>query len=165
MKRIIPLLIVVFVLASCMSAGSGDPNATQSEAYATYETWKQVNTATISGDQTGVLGKAHEGSAGFREVFVNDIGEATSAGAAALPYPTGSIIVKESYKNKAGEKGSLTSVTIMVKREMGYDPENGDWEYIMLSGSMKKQGQGALGACISCHAAAENDFVFTDTRK
>ena len=167
MNRIVSscvLIAAIIFLASCATAGSDDPNATPVGAYSEYGSWSKVNAVTVTGDETGVLGSAHEGSAGFREVYVNGTGGAVSSGSAALPYPAGAIIVKESYKNSGGSKGDLTSITIMVKRESGYDAENGNWEYIMLTPKMKVQGQGRLSGCISCHLAADNDFVFTDNR-
>ena len=164
MKKLVPVLAIFVVLFSCASSGSDDPNATDYDAYSGYSSWQKVNSQTITGDETGVLGKAHEGSAGFREVYVNSVGAKVSSGDAALPYPAGTIIAKESYKNSGGSKGALTSLTVMVKRENGYDAGNGDWEYIMLNSKMKVQGQGKLSACISCHLATDNDMVFTDNR-
>jgi len=152
------------ILAGCTSSGSDDPNATATEAYEGYADWQRVNVETISGDATGLLGRAHEGSTGFREVYVNAVGREVSFGEANAPYPEGTIIVKESYGSNSGEKGSLSGITIMAKREPGYDPEHGNWEYINLRANMKVQAQGALSGCISCHAAAERDFVFTDAR-
>ena len=166
MKTTAALAVVCICAAlvfSCASA-SDDPNMTGKDSYAGYASWTKVNAETISVDSTGVLGRAHEGSAGFREVYVNAAGKPVSDGSAALPYPFGSIIVKESFKSSGGSKGDMSAITIMVKREDGYDSDNGDWEYVMLNAAMKIQGQGKLGACISCHAAADNDWVFTDNR-
>jgi hypothetical protein len=163
MKNFLILGCIAALFISCGTIAD-DPNATPMEAYSGYLSWQKVNSATITGDSTGVLGSAHAGEAGFREVYVNATGAAVSAGSAPLPYPEGSIIVKESFKNSGGSKGALTSVTVMTKRSEGYDPENGDWEYGMLSSKMKLQAQGKLSACISCHLAADNDFVFTDNR-
>ena len=72
--------------------------------------------------------------------------------------------MKESFKRgSSGGKGDLASLTMMVKREDGYDAENNNWEYIMATQAMKVQSQGKLGMCINCHAAAvSNDYVFTE---
>ncbi len=163
MRKLILCLAASLALFSCATKND-DPNATKVEIYKGYQSWTKVNSQTITGDTTGVLGKAHEGSSGFREVYVNAKGAGASSGSASLPYPEGTIIVKDSFKNAGGGKGALTAVTLMVKRSGGYDAENGDWEYIMLTPKMKVQAQGRLSACISCHLAAENDFVFTDRR-
>ncbi|MBT3272384.1 MAG: hypothetical protein HN368_04455 [Spirochaetales bacterium] len=163
MKKIVLCLLVCIAIVSCASSEK-DPNAAAPTAYAGYASWQKVNDQPITGDATGVLGKAHEGTDGFREVYVNSTGAAVSTGGAALPYPKGTVILKEAFKNSDGSKGALTAVTVMVKRENGYDAGNGDWEYIMLNSKMKVKGQGKIGACISCHLAADNDQVFTDNR-
>lgn len=163
MKMFIACLGVCVLLMSCAS-GPDDPNATKPDAFNGYKSWQKVNAATITGDSTGVLGSAHEGETGFREVYVNSTGAAASSGSASLPYPVGTVIVKESFKDSDGSKGSLTGLTIMAKRAGGYDSENGDWEYLMVNSKMKVRAQGKLEGCISCHLAADNDFVFTDNR-
>ena len=153
------VLASVIALVSCATA---DPNATTVKDFDSYESWVQVNTVPITGDATGTLGRAvHEGEAGFRDVFVNSVGEASSFGAASLPYPVGTIFVKNSYPESDGEMGDLSGVTVMVKRDAGYDPENADWEYINLSASLAINGQGTINGCISCHdVAANRDYIF-----
>lgn len=162
---IFALIAVILFIMSCATRASDDSNATQVNAYSGYASWNKVNSTTITGDRTGILGNAHEGSAGFREVYVNSAGLPVSSGSAAVPYAEGSIILKEAYKDSGGAKGALESLTVMVKRESGYDGENGNWEYIMLTPEMKVQAQGRLSGCISCHLAAEeDDFIFTHNR-
>jgi hypothetical protein len=130
--------------------------------YSDYQSWTKINAQTITGDVTGLLGRAHQAAKGFREVYVNKTGEDVAMGRKPYPFPAGTIIVKESYKPKGGGKGKLASVTVMVKREPGYDASNGDWEYINTSAELKVKGQGKISSCIVCHAAAENDFIFTE---
>ena len=158
------ILIASFVILSCASSGDDDPNKTKTDAFSDYTRWAKVNSETITGAEGGPLGSAHEGAAGYREVFINSVGEDVSNGEAAVPYPFGTIIVKESYKASGGQKGDMTAITVMVKREDDFDAENGNWEYIMLTPAMKVQGQGKLAACNSCHDAADEDWVFTDNR-
>lgn len=164
MKRIGILLIATIGIMSCMSYGSRDPNATTAEEIEPYESWTKVNAETITGDEFGVLGRAHQGADGFREVYINSPGVAVSSGDASLPYPRGTIIVKESFSNSGGEKGRLASLTVMVKREDGYDAANGNWEYLNMSPSFRIRAGGRLNGCIQCHYSAPNDFVFTDNR-
>lgn len=152
-------LVTVTALVSCATA---DPNATMVTDFDTYESWLQVNTVPIAGDATGTLGRAvHEGEAGFRDVFVNAVGEAASTGAASLPYPVGTIFVKNSYPAKDGRMADLSGVTVMVKRDARYDADNGDWEYINLNASLDIRGQGTISGCISCHSVAtDRDYIF-----
>jgi hypothetical protein len=58
----------------------------------------------------------------------------------------------------------------MVKRQPGYDPEHGDWEYfyVELASELPKRrpikgrsATGRLANCIDCHSyTAETDYVF-----
>lgn len=72
---------------------------------------------------------------------------------------------------------NLDSVTVMYRREAGYDPDNGDWFWAKFNpdGSLQDNAQGmalagrvAKGAdqgCIACHAAAPGgDYVYTHDR-
>ena len=148
--------LVAVMIAGCVS----DAGATSASAFQGYTSWTKMNKQPITGDATGVLGSAHEGARGFREVFINDVGKNAGSGGS---YSQGTLIVKESYKKaSSGGKGDLTGLTIMVKREAGYDPENGDWEYLNATSALKIRAQGKLGGCINCHAAAfDSDYVFT----
>ncbi|RMH43985.1 MAG: hypothetical protein D6688_08455 [Alphaproteobacteria bacterium] len=95
---------------------------------------------------------------------------------------TGALIVKRNYGPEgvsaeevlmAPEK-HLGAVTVMFKREAGYDPEDNDWFWakFLPDGSLDKNPKGmalagrvAKGAdvgCIACHSGADgNDFIFT----
>lgn len=163
-KRLLLLAAVSIFLITCVSTPS-DPNATQGDDFSNYTGWSKVNAQPITGDETGFLGNVHGGPSGIREVYVNSVGKSVSDGNAGLPYPVGTIIVKESYAVKNGEKDKLKDVTIMVKRESGYDSENGDWEYLMTNAALKIRSQGRIKMCSDCHAgAADADYVFTSNR-
>lgn len=154
-------LLLITVWACSTSSGL---EKTPAGSFADYKGWQKVNAETITGDMTGMLGGVHEGERGFREVYVNAIGAATSSGAAPLPYPEGTVLVKEAYEEKDGGKGPFAGLTVMVKRSGTYDPDNGNWEYLLLSPRGNVTMQGKVGMCIGCHAAAYNDSVFTDNR-
>ena len=160
-NRIFAFSILAIVILGLVTCASTDAMKTQAAEFED-QSWTKINAETITGDTTGALGTAHEGNKGFREVYVNKVGEAVALGKVSYPFPEGSMVVKESYKDSSGKKGDLSNLTIMVKREMGYDPDNGDWEYIMTNPARDVQAQGALGMCINCHkAAADSDYIFT----
>jgi hypothetical protein len=70
-------------------------------------------------------------------------------------FPSGAIIVKEKLK---GDEAS--AIGGMIKRQPGYDPVNGDWEYFYAERSGKFT-IGRLDNCIACHARAKStDYVF-----
>jgi len=84
------------------------------------------------------------------------------------PYSEGTIFLKEGYLAKDGRPGAPSSLTIMIKREPGYDPNNGDWEYIQsaVKGQIAMQGKFddpvIHKVCSDCHSnMAERDYVFS----
>ncbi len=93
----------------------------------------------------------------------------------------GTVIVKRNYgpegikkEQVANERGKhLKAVTVMFRREKGYDPEDKDWFWVkyMPDGSVLKNpagmalagmvGKGADAGCIACHMGAPGgDLVF-----
>jgi len=129
-----------------------------------YRSWTKVTKEEPNtGDPTGFVEKKHSGKMGYREIYINSIGAATQAGHAPYKYPEGTMIVKESYKNKAAyEKGSKYIVTVLVKQQAGTSPVTGDWGFVM--GAKGKLSTGTshwAKFCSSCHVyAAGNDYVF-----
>ncbi|MBR9828234.1 MAG: cytochrome P460 family protein [Oceanospirillales bacterium] len=98
---------------------------------------------------------------------------------------SGPLIVKRNYGGDGIDiddvindpKRYLQAVTIMLKREAGYDAENGDWFYVKYDarGNVMKNPKGMSLAgrvakgmqtgCIACHKTAEGgDFVFNHDR-
>ena len=75
-------------------------------------------------------------------------------------FPVGSMIVKEKLLRK--DAGAPELLTAMIKREPGYNPASGDWEYVVLDGPGRSiEGRGKLANCQSCHALAKDTgYVF-----
>jgi hypothetical protein len=98
----------------------------------------------------------------FITVYVNDIGRHAMTEMKVSRFPKGSVIVKE--KLAAKDSSSPELLTVMIKREAGYNPENGDWEYMGLDGSAKTvQARGKLEKCQACHrTVSHNDYVFRE---
>lgn len=50
----------------------------------------------------------------------------------------------------------------MVKREAGYDPGGGDWEYAYVSLVPEREvSRGRMARCANCHASAKSrDYLF-----
>ena len=91
------------------------------------------------------------------------------------------VIIKDNFGGKdatpetvaKSPKKYLAAVTVMVQREPGYDPDNGDWFWVKYDadGSIAKNDRGmalagrvakgmAMG-CIACHSGAEGeDYLF-----
>lgn len=95
----------------------------------------------------------------FVVVYVNDIGREAMMTAKRPKFPEGSIIVKEKYSAKESVPPEL--LTVMRKREAGYNPQNGDWEYMVFDGpGTIVKARGKLEPCQGCHLMHQNtDYV------
>ena len=95
----------------------------------------------------------------FITVYVNELGTNAMMHERNPRFPQGSVIVKE--KLPAQESTSPELLTVMIKREKGYNAENGDWEYMALDGDGKEvRARGQLEKCQACHRmAAHVDYV------
>ena len=92
------------------------------------------------------------------DVYAND--EAVeAAGSSATPFSAGAIFVKEHFepKSKGAKRGPLM---MMEKRAPGFDPDRGDWRYVVVSAEGAVEADGALEACARCHGEAPRDHVF-----
>jgi len=162
----LPLAVASLVLLSCVTTAKvKDPNVQPADLVG-YTTWKKVNAQPLTGDPFNVLGQAHGGADAIGEIYINEAGRAVSTAGTGFPYPVGTVIVKETYERSAtGGKGSVTQITAMVKRAPGYNPTEGDWEYILMKPDLSVGSRGQLSACMACHvAAADRDYVFNNDR-
>jgi hypothetical protein len=77
-------------------------------------------------------------------------------------YPVGAIVLKEKFSDETAKTTEL--FTAMVKREKGFNPEAGDWEYFVISGDTKKiEQRGKIESCINCHESYQStDYVTRD---
>ena len=87
--------------------------------------------------------------------------EAVAAFRQGNPLPAGAVVVKEKYVG-VPPVGQLHGYAVMTKREVGYYPEGGDWEYEYVNlVPERKETRGRLANCAACHASAkERDFLF-----
>lgn len=84
------------------------------------------------------------------------------------PYPVGTVFLKENYLVETNRPGAPSSLTLMVKKEPGYDPEFGDWLYMQSATSGQIAMEGKMKdpviykVCSECHAnMAERDYIFS----
>lgn len=97
------------------------------------------------------------------------------------PLPVGTVVIKEKHPNwsaaveqpvkerrgplqddPAAVEKPVNEFGAMIKREPGYDPENGDWEYAyVVRGPAKQLTRGKLASCIDCHShMKDRDYLF-----
>lgn len=74
-------------------------------------------------------------------------------------FPEGSFLLKEKFDSQRPDQPEL--FTGMIKRERGYFPEGGDWEYFTLDGELSQvTSRGKLESCAACHRDfADWDYV------
>ena len=92
-------------------------------------------------------------------VYVNDTGRKAMLEQKSPKFPEGSIIVKEKLSNPASPAPEL--LTVMVKRAPGYNPEVGDWEFMVTDGKgVEVRERGKLENCQTCHVSwTRTDYV------
>lgn len=93
-------------------------------------------------------------------VYVNDLGRQAMMEERHPKFPVGAVIVKE--KVAAGRPDAPELLTVMIKREAGFNPDMGDWEFMAASGDGTKiEARGRLQNCQACHASMkETDFIY-----
>ena len=94
-------------------------------------------------------------------VYVSPDGEASLRNG-AIDYPIGTIILKQKLRGVRHDATEL--FTGMLKRESGYNPECGDWEFFTLTGDARRViARGRIESCMDCHTAyADSGFVARD---
>lgn len=166
-------LICIGMLApSVNSASDAKPVDSETEQISSYKSWAKVNpkpmklpaplnvlcaAPDVTKDRADSSSNPHRQK--FFTVYVNEIGQRAMLKELKPAFPAGSMVVKEKLSAQSSEPELLTA---MIKRERGFNPESGDWEFLVLDGSGKKiEARGKLETCQSCHAAKKNsDFVF-----
>jgi hypothetical protein len=134
-----------------------------------YRGWSKVNTEPqLMPDRTAALCAAASLPVApnnphlnkYVTVHVNDIGRKAMLEQLNPNFPEGSVIVKEKLPDKSSQAPEL--LTVMIKREKGFNPTSGDWEYMVVDGTgTKVLAKGKLENCQACHAARpETDYVF-----
>ena len=95
----------------------------------------------------------------FARVFAN-AAAVEQIGLSKSVFPVGSILVREKLPGATDLSPELLSV--MIKRDKGFDRKSHDWEFFVLDPKTRTIRQReSVGSCLKCHAQAkESDFVF-----
>jgi len=146
------------VIAGCASLTS--PFRDPDERWANYKSWTKVTEGkTGTGDPTGYIGNVHKGPEGYRDVYVNAVGEEALTGTAPYNFPAGTVIVKEQFDDQASwESGSKPGLTVSLKVADSDAPASANWIWA----DSYKGTAGESAFCAGCHTIAQgSDFVFT----
>jgi hypothetical protein len=102
--------------------------------------------------------EAHASTFGF--AYANDLAREFLVSKRGGRLPIESIIVRE--KLRARDSTTAEVLVVMLKRESGFNQKANDWEFLTISGDLKKIVEREKeGKCVQCHASeAKNDLVF-----
>jgi hypothetical protein len=139
-----------------------------------YRNWTKVNpepqlmelrtrvlcARVLSPTAIDVNGKTNPHHEKYITVYVNAVGKTAMTEQAKPNFPVGSVIVKEKLPDKTSQSPEL--LTVMVKRESGFNPRSGDWEYLVVDGNGESVTErGKLETCQGCHLATpQSDYIF-----
>jgi len=134
------------------STGNSETNCNPEElSFEGWNDWRQITSEPV---------KSAAHSNNWVGVFVDKIAEDVYLRAGAM-YPVCAKVVKPIYHDATGE--IVRKLTVMVKMQPGFDPENGDWWYAFSDATGTRHwAQGTPHDCIICHKqAAETDYLFS----
>ncbi|HEX8338068.1 MAG TPA: cytochrome P460 family protein [Pyrinomonadaceae bacterium] len=174
--------VVLLLSASCACAASAGPQKSApgppaqkplagAELIAGYRAWTRVNPepavfhskiaiqCSMPSPEQRKLEEQNPHRDKFVTVYVNDAGRRAMLEEKSPRFPVGSLVVKEKLPARDAAEPEL--LTAMLKREAGYDPEGGDWEYLVLDGRGEElRARGRLETCRACHQTyPHTDFV------
>lgn len=174
---------LLFVLAArvssfgqiCAAEGivaSGDQDSAAVKLISDYKKWKKANAepqlmnsylamlCTTPTPSRLKLEKLDPHKGKYVTVFVNDTGYQEFISKKTPHFAEGTVLVKE--KLAAATDTNPELLTVMLKRKAGFDPKNGDWEYLAFNGQGSTvTARGKLQSCQECHESRQaEDYVF-----
>ncbi|MFN3652644.1 MAG: cytochrome P460 family protein [Armatimonadota bacterium] len=170
MRLVLPMVTVLLTAASFGTAALA-PVESRSSLVVDYREWTRVN-PTPHRVESRIAAECRVASKGeharekasphldkFVTVYGNPAARKPMLERKRPVFPRGSLLVKEKLSTADSRAPEL--LTVMRKREKGYFPAGGDWEYLVLDGSGSKiEERGRLKRCASCHAQwKETGFV------
>jgi hypothetical protein len=170
--RLIAAAAALFIAGQ--TAAQDAPAGTDADADYAALLWEIMETERLAGDNM-IFALPYEG------LEPHGLMLETFYTTAEIDGHSGALVVKRNYgpEGVSGDEvlsdpaGHLGAITIMFKREEGYDSDNADWFYAkyLPDGTLDQNpagmrlagrvGKGAEAGCIPCHAGAAPDFLFT----
>ena len=166
------LLISAAAMLAYAIVGQSSPNVAEGDLpnLAKYRQWTLVNPTPqlmepLAAASCAMIAGRQEPSPHLHKyisVFVNAEGREAMMTKQQPKFPIGSIIVKEKLASPDSTNPEL--LTAMIKRGPGYNPEGGDWEYLVFDGPASRiVERGKLTQCSSCHRPYEHTDYVTRT--
>lgn len=165
---------ILIVTASCKKNEEEPQDQTFTLTQALLNQATQDEDIGVSGSPYGQdVSIPHNGTTMSPDSTIRDIFSNIAQSASIQP---GTVFTKHTYlMNSDGSRGDLQVTFAMFKREAGYNPAGGDFEYVMMpndggndyvtnpNGKLPDVSQtamrGKLGMCASCHAN-KSSYIF-----
>jgi len=167
--------IAVLCFGAGVAAAQGMPFGTDADAAYAAKIWAQMEEMNLAGE--GMIRSApYDGTPPHGKMLETFYTSATVDG------HTGDLVVKRNFGPEGVTKDQVLSepgkhlgaVTVMFRRDKGFDPEDKDWFWVKFlpDGSLDKNAKGMRLAgkvakgmdagCIACHSTAPgDDMLFT----
>jgi len=156
------------------ASGSAPAGPTLQEAMQQYKTWtkRQAEPRAISAEifalcrapsaaETAFVDSVHGKSLALLDWLNEPAVRGFTAGGKPA-FPVGAAIVKQKLVG-TGADARVAALGLMVKRQAGFDPAHGDWEFgYWEEAPGLASGAAVANACGGCHASSASDFVFVD---
>jgi len=168
---------VLLLFISACKNNTEEPNPSFSLTQADLNKSTKIQDENVTGTKYGVdVSFAHDGTTSGPDETYRDIFSSIASGGSIA---TGTVFTKRTYmKNADGSRGPLLVTFAMAKRESGYYPNGGDWEYVIMpndgsndyntnpNGALPPTTatsvRGQLDACASCHTyASSSNYIFS----
>jgi len=175
MKRYIAAGVTALVLGVGATSAQDAPFGTEADAEYARLLWEVMEASNLAGENA-IRTFPYEGVAPHGMMLETFYSKADVNG------HSGDLIIKRNYgpedvtiEDVQADPGKhLAAITVMFRREAGYDADNMDWFWVkyLPDGSLDKNpagmqlagrvAKGADAGCISCHDAAPgDDYMFT----
>ncbi|MBI6630464.1 cytochrome P460 family protein [Pontibaca salina] len=174
MKRILTGSAVAMLLITTAAGAQDAPFGTDTDAEYAAKLWTIMEELSLAGDGM-IRAFPYEGVEPHGKMLE------TFYTSGSVDGHDGALIIKRNYGPEGVTADQVLSdpdkhlgaVTVMFRREEGYDPDNGNWfwaKYLpdgtldKTPNGMRLAGRVAKGAdagCIACHSGAGDDYLFT----
>jgi hypothetical protein len=120
----------------------------------------RVSTAERPAPEPKNQGTHEGGGNSFGIVYANNLARQLMKAGTPLQFPRGSIIVREKLLKADDSQPEL--LTVMIKRERGFNRAANDWEFLLVDGAASKIFERQKkGSCLDCHVSQkQRDFVY-----
>lgn len=179
-KLSIYLLAFVFIAGVTSCSDDDDDDAAGQEPYNVTQADLNASTTEIDIGVTGTpygedVTVAHNGQPISPDSTIRDI--YSTLDDVSEDIDVGTIFTKHTFiKDEDDSRKALAVTFAMVKREAGYNPDGGDWEYVVMpndgsndyeanpNGKLPPESaegmRGKLANCMGCHSAGGDDYLF-----